>query len=390
MKQQATLQEITEDLYQIALNINKCVSSNKTKFSKEKLKGLESTLQFYMNKYHLPTHPIKKNIESVHYDYTKGFNHINKVVIHPIVGNYMKMVKPIFSDKTEYLYKQTQGSIYAYIKINKDREIIPQKQTKFDQSFINVVSVEQLEETANHPLASKEMKQTMIGSPEMIEILRKYTEQIIINLRHTGFLEKLIRDEETRDHITLSKEELEDALFKPHTDCADTLALFIFWLNKYVKQLIIYQHYLFPNHIQRDILSHRENCYDSEYIKIYETLFGVSKDEYFDSLKKFISLAITIRDLYKSKDSFLNLLLKMQTENGKRDTLSLSKPNHQLILSYYNFDTNVKVFFHINTHRINQKYLQGLEMKKMEIIDQSIPKHLQVKKYQKSKFENYV
>ncbi len=394
MKQQITLQELMEDLYQIILHINKCVNSSKTKFSKEKLKGLESTIQFYINKYHLPNHPIKKNIESVHYDYIRGFNFINKVIICSMVENYMKTIEPIFSDKTNDLLKQIYSTIYSLIKMNKNQGIMPQRQTKINQSFTRFISIEQLEKTVNQPLSIKEitkqMKQTTIGSPEMIEVLRKQTEQIIINLRQTGFLEKLIYDEETRDHITLSKEELEHSLFRPHTDCADELTLFIFWINKYIKQFISYQEYLFPNHIQRTILFHRQNCYDPEYIKIYETLFGVTKDEYFDSLKKFIHLSVINRDLYKLKDSCLNLLLRMQTENGKRDTLSLSKPNHQFILSYYNPNTNVKASFHINMHRVNSKYLQGLEMDNTEHKDQSIPKHLQTKKYQKSKFENYI
>lgn len=395
MNSKITLPEIAEDLYQIAVIINQCRNESKRKIKKAHLRTLECNLQFYLKKYHLPSHPFAKNIKSVRYNYIHSFHHIDKVLIRPMIQHYIDSIDPLVSDTTEDIKKKVYQSIYTYIKFSPSRtNILPNKRVKFDETFIDNCSMDDLKKTMEQPINPKEIKQeitkTEFGSKAMNEVLKKYTNQILTQLYNTNFLTHLILHEERKNNIVLEKDQLYLALNQLPYDSPDCLVLFTFWLNKYIKLFITYQRYLFPTKIQQMILSYPERCYDLEYITLYKKLFGINQIEYFNSLKSFITLSITINNLYSLKDDCINLLLRMQKESHLEDTLGIYPQKHGTILYYYNPETTIGATFHINHRKINQKYLQGIPFKKTERENQSIPKHLQVKKYQKSRFEDYV
>lgn len=386
MNENISMFTIMEDLYQISILLNNSVDKDHKRFIKSKINGLESNLYYYFNKYKISKKPIKKKVIAFQYDYKKGVQYINHFLIHKIVQDYLKDIKPYLLDMPLYMQKRIEQDLLSYIHYGKNyTSIVPSSKARKNHHFKTFCDLDKisksLEKSVDIDAFSNRFKQLALYSDKITFLLENTKNQFIKTLYQVGFLNELIYDEEQRENIVLTKENIYISLIETSNNFTDTLALFIFWLNKYIKCITGYQNYLFSSIIQRKLL--KSDKYEETNMDLYCKLFNTTKLEYQKQKEAFISTKRFIEKLYKLKNYCLSVLLRVSSQN----MIYIYKDYEKFVLNYKNPTTQIITSFHINDEKMNQFLLRKFPMKSEKLPKQSIPKHQQVKKYQKSMFD---
>ena len=382
-KMNQTIYEIMNDFEKIIKIAHKHANPSHSKFIKKEYKFLEEAYTYYNRKYHLSYCPLSNNLKQIQGNYRQGTKYIARQFFYPISENYVRKIQkqfPMLSIKEQKILTSTCFQKIAHME--NGWEINPYTQhleeTKNFCSFCDSIDL------FDSDAFLHEMRQTAIGSVAMNRVLLKYQAQLIKDMNDRGFITLLLEHEKKKHHVPIVKENLCQSFLQLNTNTSDSLALFTFWLNKYIKYLVLEHQHLLPTRFEEYLFS---NNYSKSYFpSLFCTVTGKEKSEYYRLLHQHIILQKKIDELYRLKDTCLNLLLKI---NVNKKNLYLSK-NHGLILNYTNPLTNIQVSFHTNSRKLNRKYLHELPFKEEEQITQSLPSKTLKKEYKQSKFEHLI
>ncbi len=375
--------EIMNDFEKIMEIAQKHADPSHSKFIKKEYKYLEESYRYYNRKYHLSYCPFENNLNQINGNYKQGTKYIARHFFYPISRKYVGTILtqfPYLTKKEEKALTTTCFQNIAHTK--KGWEINPY--TSYIKETKEFCSLSDPLDFLGSDVFLYEMRQTPVGSVAMDRVLLKYQTKLIKDMNDHGFINLLLSHEQKKHHVPIVKENLCQSFLQLNTNTSDSLALFIFWLNKYIKYLILHRQYLLPTRFEKLIFqSKRQKNY---YPHLYTVVTGKSMKDYRDTLDQEIELRNKIDELYRLKDTCLNLLLRMEYE---KDRLYLSD-NNDLVLNYVNVSTNIQVSFHINAEKLNRKYLEQVPFKESEQLSQSLPSKTLKKEYKQSKFEHLI
>ena len=383
------IHEIIEDFYQIIEIAYQSTNYGHEKFTKCKQDFLECNYRHYDKKYQLKHTKFYKTFKRDQFRYNDCSVKIASHFFFPIARQYTREMTQNFPE----LSKKEQDLIFKSCFHN----IIINKKTGWQQRPI-AISQHQFREYCNtkekqkHIIDPKhvyqELCKTKLGSKEMSIILLKYQQKLIKSMNDTGFINLLIHHTENREQSIISKENICQSLLNLNENCSDTLMLFIFWLNKYIKFLTRISTCLVPTKIEQYILSHQKRKNNWFYQQLYCDLTDQTDDDYEFIKVEYESIISLISSSYQLKDYCINLLLKLQLQTNHSEYLFLSGTKNEPVINYYNPITSLSGSFHIKQNKINNTYLQTLPFKEEPGIKQSIPEKAMVKLYYKPKFED--
>ena len=375
--------EVMNDFEKIMEIAQKHADPSHSKFIKKEYKYLEESYRYYNRKYHLSYCPFENNLNQINGNYKQGTKYIARHFFYPISRKYVQSILLEFPNLTEREQNALTMTCFQNIihgengwEVNSFTQYL--KETKEYCTLCDSVDF------FDSDVFLYEMKQTPVGSVAMDRVLLKYQTKLIKDMNDHGFINLLLSHEQKKHHVPIVKENLCQSFLQLNTNTSDSLALFIFWLNKYIKYLTLHHQHALPTKFEECLFRNKRP--PRYYPRLFMVVTGKSMKDYQKTLDQHLKLQRKINELYRLKDTCLNLLLRMEYQNNR---LFLSN-NYGLVLNYINPSTNIQMGVHVNSKRLNRKYLHEIPFKENEQLSQSLPSKTLKKEYKQSKFEHLI
>ena len=375
--------EIMNDFEKIMEIAQKHADPSHSKFIKKEYKYLEESYRYYNRKYQLPYCPFENNLNQINGNYKQGTKYIARHFFYPISREYVQSILLEFPNLTERERNALTMTCFQNIthgengwEVNSFTQYL--KETKEYCTLCDSVDF------FDSDVFLYEMKQTPVGSVAMDRVLLKYQTKLIKDMNDHGFINLLLSHEQKKHHVPIVKENLCQSFLQLNTNTSDSLALFIFWLNKYIKYLTLHDQHALPTKFEECLFRNKRP--PKYYPRLFMVVTGKSMKDYQKTLDQHLKLQRKINELYRLKDTCLNLLLRMEYQNNR---LFLSN-NYGLVLNYINPSTNIQMGVHVKSKRLNRKYLHEIPFKENEQSSQSLPSKTLKKEYKQSKFEHLI
>lgn len=371
-----TINEIAEDYYQMINSLEQCTNTAKTKLLEKNKEKFMSVYNVYKDKYELKysSKYIWDWFRDVNLNYKNCSYILYEIFMEPIAIKYTNQVYSRYSLITSEEKQLIYNSCFSRIIKSRKLGWIKNTLSKENHIFLDFCMLSKISEISNFNNLKKEFMNANINSRKFNLFLLKYQRKIIKELHDTGYIDMLIFHEKNKGNTVIVKDNIVQSFMDLNGELNDTLVLFTFWLNKYIKFLINFKHILTNSKIEFYILENSNKNSNYYYKNLFCFLTNINISEYNELLQKYQSLDHSIVSLYEVKDLCINLLLKIQHVKQETNylTLILDKRNKK-VLSYNNPKTNISASFHIKEEKLNKKYLDRIQMSEEEVEHQSIP-----------------
>lgn len=374
-----TISEIAKDFYQIVDLLEQCANSKKDKILPQNQDLFEKTFKQYIDKYNLEDITVRLIwycFEEKNFNYKKCIKIIQNMFFIPVSENYLSFIRARFplltkEERTivfESCYSKISESFkYGWIKTNNSKE-----QHLFAK-FCNINEADNINNFNNFNNLKKEFKNISLKNRKLLLLLLKSQKQIVKELNDRGFINMLIYHESRKDKNFVVENNIVQSFMDLNGDLNDSLVLFTFWVNKYVKYLIKYRNTLINTKIEAYILNNSSKYNNEYYKKFFYSLRNINSNEYNILLQKYQSLNNSINQLYELKNICINLILRLEKLRKETNNLKLITNKGAQILYYNNPKTSIFATFHIKDETINESYLRNIGTTNKLIKHQSIP-----------------
>ena len=387
---EVTINEIAEDFYQIIdlLEINS--NFNNKRINKNSKRLIESKINFYVKKYNLKKNTTKNMynlFNKVNYNYKACTGIINNCLFKTIINKYINLLLEQYPELNETEINKIYSSCYMYIRSSKYKGWVKNEESVQKHLFYQYCNNPNKLENLNLNVLEENLNNDKLSNNYKTLLLLKNQKNIIKYLNDYGFINLLIYHEEKKDNCILVKENICNSFLTLNFNYTDTLALTIFWINKYIKFLVDVKLYKF--NVERFYKMFDQNNFidNQHYEELYCSLLGVDYNEYYKLQDYYEILNNLIIDLYKLKNKLINILINVCNNMCELDKINYT--DEHLIL-YKNQKTNICSSFHFKEDEIDTKALLNFNKISDHTLRQSIPHKVKQKKYTFSRFEDFV
>ena len=374
-----TISEIAEDFYQVVDLLEQCANTEKDKILPQNQDLFEKTFKQYIDKYNLEdttSRLIWYCFEEKNFNYKSCVKIIQNMFFIPVSENYLGIIRERFP----LLTKEERAIVFesCYSKINKDFKYgyiknHNSKEQHLFKNFCNINEFDKINNFNNFNNLKKEFKNISLKNRKILLLLLKSQRQIIKELNDQGFIDMLIYHESKKDKNFVVENNIFQSFMDLNGYLNDSLVLFTFWVNKYVKYLIGYKNTLIDTKIEDYILNNSNRNSNEYYKNFFYFLYNSNSNEYYVLLQKYQSLNNSIKQLYELKNICINLILRLEKLRKETNNLKIIINKGKQILYYNNPKTSIFASFHIKNETINENYLRNIETTNKHIEHQSIP-----------------